>query len=124
MKRYLRKRQVRLVIALVAASAIAFGAYAFMASNTVPASHAGDGSGTISGYLVSSVHYQLNSTDPSTMDSVTFTLDSAANDVRVSLDGGSSWTTCSVSGGTSVTCAFASPEDVLPANALRVVAVS
>jgi hypothetical protein len=123
MKRQLRKRPVRLAIALVAVGAIASGAYAFMASNTVPTSYAGDGQGTISGFVVSSVHYALD-TDPTKMDSVAFTLDHPAGDVRVSLDHGTSWTTCSVSGGTGVTCTFGSPEAVLPADQLRVVAVS
>src|SRR3954462_11912845 len=111
MKRHLRNRRMRIVLVLVAASAIAFGAFAYMASNTVPTSYAGDGQGTISGYQVSSVHYQLN-TDPTKMDGVTFTLDNAAADVRVSVDHGTSWTTCSVSGGTGVTCSFASPVSV------------
>ena len=123
MKRHLQKRPVRLVVAFVAVAALASGAYAFMASNTVPTSYAGDGQGTISGYVVSSVHYTLD-TDPTKMDSVAFTLDHPAGDVRVSLDHGTSWTTCSVSGGTGVTCTFGSPEDVLPADQLRVVAVS
>ena len=123
MKRQLRKRPVRIAVAFVAAGAIASGAYAFMASNTVPTSYAGDGQGTISGYAVSSVHYTLD-TDPTKMDAVAFTLDQPAGDVRVSLDHGSSWTTCSISGGTGVTCTFASAQAVLPADQLRVVAVS
>jgi hypothetical protein len=123
MKRAFTKRPLRFAILAVAAAAIASGAYAFMASNTVPTSYAGDGSGTISGYQVSSVHYTLD-TDPTKMDAVAFTLDQAAGDVRVSLDHGASWTTCSVSGGTGVTCTFASPKAVLPADQLRVVAVS
>jgi hypothetical protein len=123
MKRHLRKRPVRLAVALVAVAAIASGAYAFMASNTVPTSYAGDGQGTISGYVVSSVHYTLD-TDPTKMDAVAFTLDQPAGDVRVSVDHGSSWTTCSISGGTGVTCTFASAVAVLPTDQLRVVAVS
>jgi hypothetical protein len=58
------------------------------------------------------------------MDAVAFSLDHPAGDVRVSIDHGSNWTTCSISGGTAVTCTFAAAEDVLPADQLRVVAVS
>ena len=124
MKRHLRKRPVRLALTLVAAIAVASGAYAFMASNTVPTSYAGDGQGTISGYAVSSVHYTLDSGDPTKMDAVAFTLDQPAGDVRVSLDHGTSWTTCSTRGGTARDLHLRVGEDVLPADQLRVVAVS
>lgn len=52
-------------------------AFAYTAANTVPASKAGDGSGAITGFTVSSVHYQLDGTDPTQIDAVTFDLDSA-----------------------------------------------
>ena len=68
----------RIIGILVVAAALATGAYAFTATNTVPASSAGSGSGTISGYTVSNVAYQLNATTPSDIDSVTFTLSAAA----------------------------------------------
>ena len=50
----------RVLGAIVVAVALATGAYAFTATNTVPGSSAGSGSGTISGYTVSSVQYQLS----------------------------------------------------------------
>ena len=56
--RLLRRRSLA---ALVVAGALAGGTYAFTASNTVPASDAGAGSGTISGYTISSIQYGLNS---------------------------------------------------------------
>ena len=37
---------------LIVAAALATGAYAFTATNTVPGSNAGSGGGTISGYTV------------------------------------------------------------------------
>jgi len=49
-------------------------AYGFAAANTVPVSGAGDGSGTITGYTVSAVKYNLNATTPANIDSVSFTL--------------------------------------------------
>ncbi|MEY2460348.1 MAG: hypothetical protein QOG30_2178 [Acidimicrobiaceae bacterium] len=61
---------------VVVAGAIGVAGFAFTASNTVPDTKAGDGTGTVSGYVVSSVHYGLNATDPSKADSVTFNLDS------------------------------------------------
>ena len=65
---------VRLLVAAVAAMAVAGGAYAFTASNTVPASSAGAGSGTVSGFTVTNLHYSLNATTPINIDSLTFTV--------------------------------------------------
>ena len=48
----------------VAAGAIGVAGFAFTASNTVPATKAGDGTGAVTGYVASSVHYGLNGTDP------------------------------------------------------------
>lgn len=67
-------RGVRVAIAAVAAVAIAGGAYAFTAANTVPTSNAGAGSATVSGYVVTNVHYVLDATTPGNIDSLTFTI--------------------------------------------------
>ncbi|MCU1375097.1 MAG: hypothetical protein JWO68_2383 [Actinomycetia bacterium] len=56
------------------ASIIGIAAYAFTASNTVPTTNVGAGTGTVSGYTVSNVHYVLNSTTPTNVDSLTFTV--------------------------------------------------
>src|SRR3954451_16512349 len=68
---------LRFLVGLVAALAIAGGAYAFTASNTVPTSNVGAGSGTVSGYTVTNIHYALNATTPSNIDSLTFTVSPA-----------------------------------------------
>ena len=70
----------RIIGILVVAAALATGAYAFTATNTVPDSSAGSGSGTISGYTVSAIAYQLNATTPSDIDSMTFTLNASRDD--------------------------------------------
>jgi hypothetical protein len=70
----MHRRGLKILLALVAALAIAGGAYAFTASNTVPASTAGAGAGTVSGYTVSGLHYALNTTTPGNIDSLTFTV--------------------------------------------------
>jgi hypothetical protein len=49
----------RRLVLLGGALAVAGGGFAFMASNTVDASNAGVGGGTISGYAVSDVSYAL-----------------------------------------------------------------
>ena len=110
---------MRLLVALVVAGAIAGGAYAFTASNTVPNSTAGSGSGTVSGYTVSALHYGLNTTTPNNIDSLTFTVSPVIPStstgkviVQATLtSGGPSTYTCSTNAaGETVTCNTTSPQ--------------
>lgn len=118
------KRRRRLIGTLVAAAALATATYAFTASNTVPASKAGDGSGAISGYTVSNVAYTLDAANPANLASVAFTLDSAAGTVKVKLvAAGSTWFDCTNSGGNNWSCATTGTT-VLSADQLQVVATS
>jgi hypothetical protein len=112
---------------LAALLLIAFAAaYGFAAANTVPESGAGDGSGTISGYTVGAVRYNLNATDPRTIDSVYFTLTPTAgagtpNTVRIKLvASGSTFYSCSPSG-TGWLCTTTGAA-VAPADQLTVIA--
>jgi len=115
----------RLLGALVVACALATGAYAFTASNTVPASQAGSGDGAITGYTVSVVAYQLNATTPSDIDSVTFTLSANATTVKAKIVSGSTtYTDCSVAGGVNATCNFSPDIDITTADQLSVIATS
>jgi hypothetical protein len=115
----------RVVGALVVAAALATGAYAFTATNTVPGSSAGSGSGTISGYTVSAVQYQLNATTPSDIDSVTFTLSANASTAKAKIVSGSStYTSCSIAGGVNVTCDFSPDIAITTADQLSVIATS
>ena len=115
----------RTIAAFVVAIALALGAYAFTATNTVPASNAGSGSGTISGYTVSGIAYTLNATTPSNIDSMTFTLDANAVNVRAKIVSGStSYTSCSVAGGVNVTCDFSPDIAITTADQLSVIATS
>jgi hypothetical protein len=113
--------------ALLAAGVVATGAYALTAGNTVPASRAGDGSGTISGYVVTNVKYTLNSTDPGNIDAVTFTLDAAppaGATTKIQLSSGGAWYSCtSGTPATNQSCATTSPSQatVTGATELRVV---
>lgn len=117
------RRRTVLVVAL--AVALALATFAFTASNTVPGSKAGKGEGAISGYAVSSVAYTLNSTTPSNIDSVAFTLDAAAATVKAKLVSSSgTYTDCTVAGGVNVTCDFSPDVAVLSANELSVIATS
>ena len=115
----------RIIGSLVVAAALATGAYAFTATNTVPDSKAGSGSGTISGYTVSNIQYQLNATTPSDIDSVTFTLSATATQVRAKIvSGATPYTTCSIAGGVNVTCNFSPDIAVTTADELSVIATS
>lgn len=120
----MKRRTKRLAIAAVVAGLVVVGAFAFTASNTVPGTKAGDGSGAITGYVVSSVHYTLNGSDPTKVDSVAFTLDSApvaGSTLKVQLESAGSWYSCT-NVTTAVTCATTSPQaTVQPADNLRVI---
>ncbi len=117
------RRRRRIVLIVAAAAALALAAYAFTASNTVPATRAGDGSGAITGYAVSSVAYVL-ATNPANIDRVTFTLDAPATTVRAKVVSASTtYDSCTNTGGNNWSCDFATDPTVLAADELRVIAV-
>lgn len=119
-----RSPRRRILVVAVLAIAVASGVYAFAASNTVPNTTAGAGSGTISGYTVTNVAYSLNATTPTNVDQVAFTIaPTAASTVKVQLASGGSWYSCTNAAG-SVTCATISPQaTAAAATQLSVVAV-
>ena len=107
----------RILLVAVVAAAVAGGAYAFTAANTVPATTAGSGSGAVTGYTITNIHYSLNSTTPNNIDSLTFTINPAipsASSGKVIVQatlttGGPNNYTCSTdSAGATVTCATTS----------------
>jgi hypothetical protein len=115
----------RFLGALVVAVVTATGAYAFTATNTVPSSAAGSGNGTISGYTISAIAYQLNATTPSNIDSMTFTLSANATTVKAKVVSGSTtYTNCTVAGGVNATCDFSPDIDITTADQLAVIATS
>ena len=101
------KRGFRFFIIFIVVLAFATVAYASAAANTVNPSKAGDGSGAISGYTVTAVHYNLNAINPGSIDSVTFTLNVApvaGSTIKIKLvNAGTTWYTCT-NAGTAVTC--------------------
>jgi hypothetical protein len=115
----MNKRSLRIGIAVLASMAIAGGAYAFTASNTVPASTAGAGAGAVSGYTVSALHYGLNATTPANIDSLTFTISPSVPSTGtgkvivsavLSTGGPSVYTCTSNTAGDTVTCPTTSPQ--------------
>jgi hypothetical protein len=113
----------RLAAVMLFSGVLVAGTYAYTAANTVPTSKAGDGSGAVTGYVVSTVHYNLNATSPQNVDSVTFTLDSTpvtGGTVKAQVDG-TNWYTCTFVA-TAVTCITTSPQaTVVGATSLRVI---
>ena len=107
--RWRRRRKRRFTIVAIMAAVVSVAAYAFTAANTVPATNAGSGSGTISGYTVSGVTYTLNASNPQNVDQVAFTISPTTGTVKAQLVSGGSWYSCTNSSG-SVTCATTSPQ--------------
>lgn len=113
-------RIFKLFIVAFAILVVAGFTYAYAASNTVPATAAGDGASPISGFAITGVHYNLNATNPGNIDTVTFTISPAAATVKISLDNTNYY---SCSGTTSITCTTTSPQaTVTSATELRVIA--
>jgi hypothetical protein len=119
----LLRRRRRFVIVALLAIAIGAAAFAYAATNTVPGSNAGAGSGTISGYTISNVAYTLNSTTPTNLDQVAFSISpTTTSTLKVQLAAGGSWYTCANAAG-SATCNTTSPQaTVAAATQLTVVA--
>jgi hypothetical protein len=117
------------LVTVALCATVAVGAYAFTASNTVPAHSAGSGAAAISGYTVPNPAYTF-SADGTKVTAVGFNLDKGASDVQVALTATpvhADWQDCSASGATTpfaVTCSFATPVAVGSATNLSVVAVS
>ncbi len=103
-----------LMTAMAGATVMAVGGMAYTAANTVPTTVAGSGSGSVSGYTISSIVYNVNASNPNNVDSITFAYSPSSPDptrARVSADGGTTWFNCDsaiVGGSDSVTaCATA-----------------
>lgn len=90
------KMRTRLMILLALAVVLSAATYGFADANTVPDGQAGEGQGSISGYIVSNVVYALDSSDPTQFASVSFTLNGNASDVYAGIGTGSLtyWVNC------------------------------
>ena len=74
----------RILVMFALSLILAVSAYGFAAANTVATSGAGDGNAAISGYTIGGIAYTLNSTDPSTIDTVNFTVTPAGSNPQPS----------------------------------------
>jgi hypothetical protein len=110
-------RNFKVLLLVLAILVIAGSAYAFAASNTVPASAGGYAGTTVPGYTVTNLVYDLDSADPSIVDAITFDISptsgsSAAVVVKVQTAAGGAWTNCTLVAGVapakSATCTYGS----------------
>ena len=116
-------RSSKLFVVVLVVLVFATAAFAFAATNTVPASYAGEGASITSGYTVSNVLYNLNATTASNIDSVTFTLNAASTTVKVRLVTTGSYYACTNTSGNNWSCNTTSPQGtVAAADEFRVVA--
>ena len=120
---FFRLPRRRLIVVAVLAIGIASGVYAYTATNIVPNSSAGSGSGAISGYTVTSVAYGLNATTPTNLDQVAFSIaPTTTSTLKVQLAAAGSWYTCTNAAG-SATCNTTTPQaTAVAATQLTVVA--
>jgi len=98
--------RIRTIVALGVALIMATAAYGFADANIVNISSAGDGANDISGYTISNQSYDLNNTDPTLVDTVTFTVaplngNPAPSRVKVQFSGAGTWYTATNPSGTT-----------------------
>ena len=128
MRRLFSFRTTTAVLLALILSAVAYG---FAAANVVPDSYAGEGTGNVSGYTISNIHYILDVTgNPGEIATVTFTTDvavPAAGTVYVVADNGLGTQyesdACSGLGTLTLTCNFTTNTLTVPSiENLRIVA--
>jgi hypothetical protein len=129
-KAMLRNFKVLLIVLVILV--VAAGAYAFAAQNTVPDSAAGYKANVVPGYTVTDIVYDLDATDPTVVDAITFKIGPTSGTVEAALvelqtaDAGT-WKVCTL--GTAVahvipvTCTYGSL-DLIDVTALNIVASS
>jgi hypothetical protein len=98
-------RNLKVILFALGIIVIAGSAYAFAAANTVPATNAGYAASVVSGYTVSNIVYDLDDTDPTLVDAITFDVSPTSGTnkalvVKIQTADSGSWTTCSLSDGT------------------------
>ncbi len=120
-----------LVIALVAI-VVAGSAFAFAATNTVPDSAAGYKANVVPGYTVTNIVYDLDATDPTLVDAITFDIAPSSGTVvaaitKLQTATAGAWTDCTLAAGVapsmSVTCTYGSLQ-LINVTALNIVASS
>ena len=115
----------RRLLTIGALGLVAAATVGYANSNTVPGSNAGDGTGTVSGYTVSNIHYTLDSTNPANATSVSFNtlpVMTGTSTRRISLDNGANWLPAGNCTGTAPVVCTLSGATVLSLTTIRLVA--
>ena len=116
------------LVVIVAAGSV----YAFAATNTVPDSAAGYKANVIPGYTVTNIVYDLDATDPTLVDAITFDVAPSSGTVvaaivKLQTATGGAWTDCTLVAGVApsmeVTCTYGAL-DLIDVTALNIVASS
>lgn len=99
------KKSTRFFVVLFLVLVLSMATYAYAAANSLTESGAGDGTQAISGYTVSNIHYVLDSTNPSNISAVTFSLAPTAGagpatSVVAQVAPSTAWSTCTLTSGT------------------------
>jgi hypothetical protein len=92
-------KKASLIVVIVLALILSVTTYAFAAANTVPATNAGDGSATISGYAITGVTYTVTNDTITGMSFTVTPLVTATNyakSVSVRLTSGGTWYSCTM----------------------------
>jgi hypothetical protein len=125
-------RNFKVLLIVFVAIVVAGSAYAFAATNTVPDSAAGYKANVVPGYTVTNIAYDLNATDPTVVDKVTFAIAPSSGTVvaaivKLQTATGGAWTDCTLVAGTApsmnVTCTYGSL-NLVDLTALNIVASS
>jgi hypothetical protein len=108
-------RNVKILLLALAVLVASGGFYAFAAANTIPDSAAGYAAKVVPGYTVSSIVYDLDATDPTIVDEITFSISPSSGTVvaaivKLQTAAAGAWTDCTLVAGVapamSVTCTY------------------
>ena len=98
-------RNFKVLLIVFVAVILAGSAYAFAAQNTVADSAAGYKANVVPGYTVTNIVYDLDATDPTLVDAITFDISPSSGTVvaaivKLQTATGGSWTDCTLAAGT------------------------
>ncbi|MBM3181822.1 MAG: hypothetical protein FJZ86_15940 [Chloroflexi bacterium] len=125
-------RNFKILFVVVVVVIISVASYAFAAANTVPDSAAGYKSNVVPGYTVTNIVYDLDATDPTLVDAITFDIAPSSGTViaavvKLQTATAGAWTSCTLVAGVApsmaVTCTYGALE-LVNVTALNIVASS
>ncbi len=125
-------RNFKVLLIVFVAIVVAGSAYAFAATNTVPDSAAGYKANVVPGYTVTNIVYDLDGTDPTIVDAITFDIAPSSGTVvaaivKLQTVTAGAWTNCTlgvaVVSSRPVTCTYGAL-NLVDVTALNIVASS